>query len=518
MEGQEKRVGVFMLVFRDEPRMHRAVKSILNQTYTNFKFYILNSEATRPSMLEYAKQDARVCVMEAKEGDYFVTCVKDIAKENAYVTVLDADDWCEENYIECMLMEAEARGVDIVACGNSFVSEKQVRVSARVAPPLEWSVKQTNQNLGHIYGFFRTIWGKLIKSRVALACDFSLLPEINTYGLYGQDTLMAFLMLECAEKLYICDKVLYNYQLSETGETYRLREGRLDSDEVLFCFVEKLLMRLGDYGEPARSMLLMVYRNALIDTLKLILRVDWTESERVDKLLYVLDKDLSKEMLEREIFLFGEFGTVFYPLLFREELGEVQEEPALLGYKEILERIYPSVKGILDFSEFKLLLKNKRLLDALVLKQYQELTDMLLALYKTLDRDEKTVCQKLLLRLSKNKVFRAALEEEEIIINHDEILRMICRGENEAAFYTIKQLLFGDNLPEDAEHLVNLWTTMAAVTETVEEFVLAKQTKVEILWIQNKKEDAKKEYWELQEFGIRDDNMTYLENLLLSQE
>ena len=166
METQEKRVGVFMKVYRNEPLMHRAVKSILSQTYTNFMFYILTSEATTPSMLEYKKQDSRVQVIQGSWTDSFITQIKDIAKENEYITVLDADDWCEETYIEDMLVEAESRGAEIVACGSYFISENQERIGARTGTSLEWLKEQTNQVLGYIYKFFRTTWAKLIKSNV----------------------------------------------------------------------------------------------------------------------------------------------------------------------------------------------------------------------------------------------------------------------------------------------------------------------------------------------------------------
>ena len=34
METQEKRVGVFMQLYRNEPTMHKAIQIVLEQTYT----------------------------------------------------------------------------------------------------------------------------------------------------------------------------------------------------------------------------------------------------------------------------------------------------------------------------------------------------------------------------------------------------------------------------------------------------------------------------------------------------
>ena len=82
-----------MRVYRNEPEMHKAIQSVLEQTYTNFKYYILVNDKTMEAVRKYQNQDNRIVMIQGKEGEGFRTYAKYIAKENDYVTTIDADDW-----------------------------------------------------------------------------------------------------------------------------------------------------------------------------------------------------------------------------------------------------------------------------------------------------------------------------------------------------------------------------------------------------------------------------------------
>ena len=65
---ESKRVGIFMQLYRNEPSMHKAIQSVLEQTYAEFKYYILVSAATKQAVMEYAEKDTRIVVLDGKPG------------------------------------------------------------------------------------------------------------------------------------------------------------------------------------------------------------------------------------------------------------------------------------------------------------------------------------------------------------------------------------------------------------------------------------------------------------------
>ena len=132
MNNQEKRVGVFMRVYRNEPTLHQAIQSVLTQTYTNFKYYILVNQKTKAVVQQYQNKDSRIEVLDGKEDEGFRTYAKYLAGENVYVTTIDADDWYEKQYLEQLVCFAEKHRLDIVSCGNNFVNEKGGFVGERV--------------------------------------------------------------------------------------------------------------------------------------------------------------------------------------------------------------------------------------------------------------------------------------------------------------------------------------------------------------------------------------------------
>lgn len=91
------KVSVIMGVYNDEPYLQEAVKSILNQTYYNFEFIIINDCSTDNSkeiIDYYLRQDERIVYLENKKNIGLSASLNrgiNIAK-GKYIARVDADD------------------------------------------------------------------------------------------------------------------------------------------------------------------------------------------------------------------------------------------------------------------------------------------------------------------------------------------------------------------------------------------------------------------------------------------
>lgn len=517
----QKRVGVFMKAYRNELTIHEAIKTVLNQTYQNIRFYILVNKETKPVLKKYLKEDERVKLMEGGLNDGFRTYATYVAKENDYVTVIDADDMYVNTYVEELLNIAEKNSLDMVACGSYFFVENGKIIGERRIPTVFWKTKDTCNLLPHIYGHFRTIWGKLIASEVILRCDFSELPNPKTYGGYGGDTLLMFHLFLSTKKLCVVDKTLYFYRVSETSTTHNLTIGRLDSDEILYYRIENILRKIGTISDETKRFLFLIYGNALLDTINLLYKTEMYQKERVEKFLYIFRKPLTEELFLREnlgmlkvskIVNNKKFSNEVYQVLFKDIEVCKSSQRIMEQYLQLLKIIFPKLKNILKLEEFQIVLKNKEFLNCLVKEQYSQLIDLFLNMFEKFSETEIQNVVSLMRKLESNTLLKYTFQNVEFIKGYIELIKCLNSAQYEKMLVLLKKYFSEDVPPFMAEHLVELWLNLAAVLQNEAEFILAEQIKVETLLLGGKLEDAASEYEELVKMGIDDNNMKYLES------
>ena len=117
-------VTVLTPVYNNGDVIEECIKSILNQTYTNFEYIIVNnrsSDRTLEVALSYARTDSRVRVVTPDE---FVGVIENhnrafrmMSPDAKYCKVVSGDDWIFPECLERMVGLAEANpGVGLVGC------------------------------------------------------------------------------------------------------------------------------------------------------------------------------------------------------------------------------------------------------------------------------------------------------------------------------------------------------------------------------------------------------------------
>lgn len=115
-------VSVIMPTYNTEKYVVQAVKSILNQTYKNFEFIIVDdcSTDTTLSILKcFEKKDKRIILIQNKEN-LGVTRSLNKALESAkgkYIIRMDADDWAYPNRFE-LQVETMEKNPQVVVSGS----------------------------------------------------------------------------------------------------------------------------------------------------------------------------------------------------------------------------------------------------------------------------------------------------------------------------------------------------------------------------------------------------------------
>ena len=519
MTSEDKRIGIFVKIYRNEPTMYRAIDSVLIQTYKNFKFYILVNEKTKDNVRKYVKHDERVVLIDGGPRDGFTSQVKHIANDNNdFVTPLDADDWYAGNYLEETLNFSNAYGTDITAIGNYFVNAEEKKVGVRQQAQLIYNIEDIGDNFWKSYAFFRTAWGKLYRSNLLMNYDGERLPEIEAYGGYGGDTLFVLDLLRTAKTVGICDKVLYYYQVSATSSSRWFEKGRLDSDEVLLRYAENVLKELGGMSAKNYVFLRVIYGNALMDTIILLLQVKMEERDRINNLLYLLKKSTIHEFiaLDHKKILVGNgitFVDKMRKMLFENRAGIINSHGLEKEYLELLGILYPRTRGKISNMQFRIILSNIVMLEPFVNEEYKKLFDLLLDSLPNIT--EKKEILSFLKKFSGNVLLNKILTQEGIVEEYPELVKMISHNRLTEAldicmnvFETKERVLY-------AEELIDIWIDLAATLENASLFILGMQLKVELLCNNHDFEHALSIYKELEDLQVQDENMKYLKKLLL---
>lgn len=115
-------ISVIMLTYNRENMVGRAIESILNQTYQNFEFIIVDNGSTDQSgeiADSYAEKDSRIKVIHLPKSNIGTgrNTGLDMSKGD-YVTFIDDDDTAEPDMLEFLHALAVECDADIALCGS----------------------------------------------------------------------------------------------------------------------------------------------------------------------------------------------------------------------------------------------------------------------------------------------------------------------------------------------------------------------------------------------------------------
>jgi len=143
-------VSVIMPVFNAQESLSRAIDSILNQTYADFEFLIINDGSTdSSSQLIKNYTDERIAFINNEPNSGSLKSrneLFDLAK-GKYIVFQDADDFSVENRIETLVNFMETNP-DVYLCGSNatFYNEKGVATFTSSKPETSEEIRKHFRN------------------------------------------------------------------------------------------------------------------------------------------------------------------------------------------------------------------------------------------------------------------------------------------------------------------------------------------------------------------------------------
>lgn len=137
-------ISVVMLTYNRENMVSHMIECILNQTFKDFEFVIINNGSSDRSgeiAEEYAKKDNRIKVVHLTTSN--ISRGRNVGLDNAtgkYIAFVDDDDECDNDFLEFLYNLIEENDADVAICGTSLKNfdEKLVMDNETAIETLLW--------------------------------------------------------------------------------------------------------------------------------------------------------------------------------------------------------------------------------------------------------------------------------------------------------------------------------------------------------------------------------------------
>ena len=227
-------ISVIMPVYNVEQYIDKAIESVLNQTYRNFEFIIVNDGSTDSSKAHIEKYlyDERIVFIDKVNGGLSSArnAGLDVFK-GSYITFIDSDDYLDECYLEGLYTTLLEKSVDISVCNLMKVygdtpESKKDEYETLVYPARKHVIAMFTPRCIGAYA-----WGKLYKAEHFSNLRF---PE----GRCFEDIFtIPFVMYPCENVAYI-EEPLYYYRQREGSILSSYKEARKDEVYALRANVD----------------------------------------------------------------------------------------------------------------------------------------------------------------------------------------------------------------------------------------------------------------------------------------
>ncbi|MBR1494688.1 MAG: glycosyltransferase [Acidaminococcaceae bacterium] len=237
MMNQKNKITVYTQVYNSKPYLAQCIDSVLNQTYSNFEYILVDngsSDGSGELLQAYEIRDSRIRLIRFSENmrGFWHNLVTKIAT-GKFFAVIDSDDWWEPDYLERLLKIAESTCADIACTGRQMHEEWSGRMPFTKAPRRMVINRSEFANFFPLYRvFFCANWMKLLSMDIIKSMNYE---HLRSFGpIFNGDHLNNVEFLRHANRIVIDDSMLYHYRLHKGSMFYTFDPKRLDSDRIVY--------------------------------------------------------------------------------------------------------------------------------------------------------------------------------------------------------------------------------------------------------------------------------------------
>lgn len=235
-------ISVVIPVYNVESYLEECLNSVVEQTYSNLQIILVDDGSTDSSGSicdRYASQDSRITVVHQKNqgaGAAKNTGLEEVAGE--YLSIIDSDDYLDQNYYKIMLAAITETNADTVQC--LFINQfRDKGFNCDYNFPASHNRLLTTQEylFEMLYDWkYAVFWNKLFKTELLYNARFPSGRKID-------DEFFTYKLI-CNSKIIVnINNTLYNYRMRGTSVMTSSANSDEGNDKLLIDRTDSFLER-----------------------------------------------------------------------------------------------------------------------------------------------------------------------------------------------------------------------------------------------------------------------------------
>ena len=229
------KVSIIMPVYNAEKYLAEAIESVLNQTYENFELLLIDdmsADSSKKVCMEYSKKDKRIAILENNSERHGPGPTRNIGLDYAtgeYIYFMDADDWADEELLQCAVNRMQETNADIVQFGAIYE-----RYDENSSEQYFWSGKDllTKDEIKKDFSYYwkenrNSLWMHLFRREIVKTIRFENI-------IIGEDISYIMDALCNAEKIAYIAKALYHYRYVEGSTSHRWIKNTIECRVIIW--------------------------------------------------------------------------------------------------------------------------------------------------------------------------------------------------------------------------------------------------------------------------------------------
>lgn len=299
-------VYIFTTAYNAEKTLHKAVNSILNQTYTDFCYYLFDNgslDDTRKIIKEYANKDNRIIPLfgESNCRRVIPKIIKDIISgdnmlKNSYFATLDADDEYSPDFLEKMIDFVEDNNLEVATCGTEWIDEKTGQTIKKkvLNKNLILEGKEFADKFPLYRNFIVTLWGGIYSLELLKKCDFEWYHNAMNFS----DTAFCMEAFRRAKRAGVLSESLHKYYISPSTVSYKYNPDWFYACKYLHKISREYLLDYGEISKQNENYLCVIFLILIKYILPKIQQADVKLPEKLKSLHNIFTDDMTKYVLE----------------------------------------------------------------------------------------------------------------------------------------------------------------------------------------------------------------------------
>lgn len=498
------KVTIITVAWNYKDYIAKCIESVLNQTFTDIEYFILDNgstDGTKEIIEKYAARDSRIRVYRREENILSDSLWIDFPLEQGtgkYFMDLDCDDWIDPDCIERLVRIAEAGDFDITATGHITHYEAASK-DVRNEIPQRMCVerKQFAEYYPNYHFFFRTVWAKLVKTDIVRA----MTKEERTVDIaYGGDTLYSFIWLRKAKNFCIDNTAMYHYIKHKASGSNMYYSSMVDGNTLLYNDAADFLSEFGEITPENREFMYRVYANGISDVSNPLFKAEMSTEEKLKAYHEILCAPVTKEAFKNSD---SDDVTRSRTKLLTETIYfTAQLNAPLKEYEEIFSYYLPVCGRMISYKTAGLLLQEKTLTEAVLKDDSTLAAEILLRLLATGAYAKQYDIIGMLRSLSQNKQLLCGISDSAFLEKYSSVYLTVWNGNYDQALDAMTDILLGGDSAN--ETFMQLYLSIAAVMERIDEFVFGKIKLAALYCSARRYGDCKAVLDDLADMGVED--------------